>query len=197
MVKPKHVDVWTAEEAKRFLLHVSDQKLYPLYLLALTTGMRLGELLSLKWQNIDWDKQTISLTGKLEQVVHLSSQLVDELRKHEQSQEHPIPSALVFVSRSGRPLNPQMLSLHLLIASACAGLPILSSFHSLRRSYVSLASKELSLANTSLVWLRRNAIVIAHGDEIIAVWGLQSGKWLFRSLSGWASLRRYRMGVGQ
>ena len=189
------VDTWTAGETRSFLSHVSHHRLYPLYLLALSTDMRLGELLGLKWEDIDWNKQMISLAGRPERIIMLSRQLVAELRKyHKRQQEESILSELVFVSRSGGPLNPRMLSLHLRITAARAGLPVLSSFYSLRRTHVSLLSRGLSLANTSLVWLRRNAIAIVRDDEVIAVWGPQSGKWLFRSLSGWASLRRYRMG---
>lgn len=138
MVKPKHVDVWTAEEAKRFMLHVSNHRLYPLYHLALTTGMRIGELLGLRWADIDLDKQAISLAGKVEHVVPLSQQTVNVLRKHEQNQDAPVPSGLVFVSRTGGPINQRTLSKHLREATVRAGLPTLSSFYSLRHTYFSI-----------------------------------------------------------
>jgi integrase len=40
------------DEARRFLTLIEDEPLGPLYTLAMTTGMRLGELLGLRWQAI-------------------------------------------------------------------------------------------------------------------------------------------------
>ena len=40
------------DEARRFLTLIEDERLGPLYTLAMTTGMRLGELLGLRWQAI-------------------------------------------------------------------------------------------------------------------------------------------------
>lgn len=45
--------VWTAEELRTFLDHVADNRLYACYLLAATTGMRRGELLGLRWTDVD------------------------------------------------------------------------------------------------------------------------------------------------
>jgi integrase len=42
----------TPDEARRFLTLIEDEPLGPLYTLAMTTGMRLGELLGLRWQAI-------------------------------------------------------------------------------------------------------------------------------------------------
>ncbi len=44
-----------ADEIRRFLAAARADRLYPLYLLCLTTGMRLGELLGLKWSDIDFE----------------------------------------------------------------------------------------------------------------------------------------------
>lgn len=43
----------TPDEARRFLALIDDEPLGPLYTLALTIGMRLGELLGLRWQAIN------------------------------------------------------------------------------------------------------------------------------------------------
>src|SRR5205814_7204003 len=45
--------VWSAEQARAFLAHVKGDRLSALYLLALTTGMRRGELLGLRWEDVD------------------------------------------------------------------------------------------------------------------------------------------------
>ncbi len=44
---------WTAPELRRFLEHVRDDRLYALWLLAATTGMRRGEVLGLAWAQVD------------------------------------------------------------------------------------------------------------------------------------------------
>ena len=44
---------WTAKELVRFLEHVQDDRLFPLWRLAATTGMRRGELLGLTWRCLD------------------------------------------------------------------------------------------------------------------------------------------------
>lgn len=49
------VQAWTASELRRFLAHVTDDRLYALWRLAAATGMRRGELLGLPWQLLDLD----------------------------------------------------------------------------------------------------------------------------------------------
>jgi integrase len=44
---------WTATELRRFLDHLADDRLFPLWRLAGTTGMRRGELAGLTWQALD------------------------------------------------------------------------------------------------------------------------------------------------
>lgn len=44
---------WTAGELRRFLSHVRGERLYALWLLAATTGMRRGELLAVRWADVD------------------------------------------------------------------------------------------------------------------------------------------------
>ena len=46
---------FTPEEAKRFLTAIQGDELEAMYTLAITTGMRRGELLALKWADIDLD----------------------------------------------------------------------------------------------------------------------------------------------
>jgi len=49
----------TAEQARAFLAHVAGDRLYALYLLAIVTGMRQGELLGLAWDDIVGDRITV------------------------------------------------------------------------------------------------------------------------------------------
>ena len=44
---------WTPDQLRTFLAHVADDRLYAVWLLAVTTGMRRGELLGLRWSDLD------------------------------------------------------------------------------------------------------------------------------------------------
>lgn len=51
----------TAEQCGRLLTAAKDERFYALYVLALTTGMRQGELLGLQWDDIDLANRRLSL----------------------------------------------------------------------------------------------------------------------------------------
>src|SRR4029450_4257539 len=53
---------WAHQELGAFLAHVRDDRLYALWLLVATTGMRRGELAGLRWGDIDFDHATVSPT---------------------------------------------------------------------------------------------------------------------------------------
>jgi integrase len=71
----------------------SDRTFYPLFLTAFRTGMRLGEILALKWENVNWNRRyiviqesfrngklTATKTGKARNV-EMSNQLYENLRE--------------------------------------------------------------------------------------------------------------------
>jgi integrase len=49
----REMQTWTAQELRTFLEHIGDERHYAAYLLAATTGMRRGEVLGLRWQDVD------------------------------------------------------------------------------------------------------------------------------------------------
>lgn len=61
---PAKVNVWTAEEIKRLFAHVADKpRINAWYRLALSTGMRPGEMRALTWSNLNLDKGTMLICG--------------------------------------------------------------------------------------------------------------------------------------
>lgn len=59
--RTREMSYWTAEEAQKFIA-VADQSIYgPVWLLALVTGLRKGELLGLAWSAIDWESKTLHI----------------------------------------------------------------------------------------------------------------------------------------
>jgi len=56
----------TAEEARQLLDAARGNRLEALYVLALTTGLRRGELLGLRWQDVDLDARVLSVRRSLQ-----------------------------------------------------------------------------------------------------------------------------------
>lgn len=59
--KQTKMNVWTQEEVERFLTDTKSCRFHPFYLIALTTGMRLGEILALDWDHINFKKNLIQV----------------------------------------------------------------------------------------------------------------------------------------
>lgn len=55
------MQVWDKPDVDEFLMVAKKDRFYIIYLLALSTGMRKGELLGLKWQDIDFTNQDLSV----------------------------------------------------------------------------------------------------------------------------------------
>jgi integrase len=62
----KEHKTWNADQCKKFLKEVRCQRYYGVFLTAMTTGMRIGEVLGLRWQDADLKKKIISVEQKLE-----------------------------------------------------------------------------------------------------------------------------------
>jgi integrase len=60
------------EEVRRFLRAAVDDRLDALYVLAVTTGLRRGELLALRWSDIDLVARTLAVRGTLQREGGLS-----------------------------------------------------------------------------------------------------------------------------
>ncbi len=66
-------EVWTPEQLGAFLDCISEQRLYALFHVASVTGLRRGEAIGLRWQDVDL---TMDLLRVSQQVVELRGQLV-------------------------------------------------------------------------------------------------------------------------
>jgi integrase len=63
--KKKEVQILTPQELKRFLEVAKKHRLFPAFYVLATTGLRRGELLGLKWQDIDWEHGTLTVQRNL------------------------------------------------------------------------------------------------------------------------------------
>ncbi|PJI53284.1 hypothetical protein CTI14_30720 [Methylobacterium radiotolerans] len=64
-VPKTELQVWSPEQVQRFLAGARPHRLYPLFLLALGTGMRKGELLALQWQDVDLEAGELTVRRNL------------------------------------------------------------------------------------------------------------------------------------
>jgi integrase len=66
-VERRELATLTAEQSARLLDAIRSHRVYWPVLLALATGMRRGEILALRWRNVDLDQGTIRAVESLEQ----------------------------------------------------------------------------------------------------------------------------------
>lgn len=99
-VKRQEMRTLTAEQVVTLLDTSRDTRWYPLWLLAVSTGMRHGEMLALRWPDVDLDGKRLRVTatmtrnGKLAEpkseralrTIMLSDTLVAALREHRRAQ---------------------------------------------------------------------------------------------------------------
>jgi integrase len=62
------MQVLSPDESRRLMHHAEGNRLEALYVLALTTGMRQGELLGLQWTDLDLDNAALNIVRTLHQL---------------------------------------------------------------------------------------------------------------------------------
>lgn len=60
-IKPQH-STWTGEQLQEFLATVAETRWHPLWTLAAATGMRRGELMALRWSDVDLEAGIVSVS---------------------------------------------------------------------------------------------------------------------------------------
>jgi integrase len=125
-----------------------------LVLLAVASGMRIGELLALRWKHIDFLRGVISIResfyrGRFDtpktrcsrRDIPMSEAIQQALLAHRGHSRNTEPEALVFVSRTQTPVNPKNM-LRRVLQPTCKklGLPLVS-WHSFRHSHATLLSE--------------------------------------------------------
>ena len=70
-------EYWATHEIQRFLNSMNGHPRFPLYLIALNTGMRAGEIFGLKWDCVDFENDLIHVRRTMDQ----KTQIVKETTK--------------------------------------------------------------------------------------------------------------------
>ena len=65
---PKEITPWSIAEARQFLAAAAENRLYPAFALLLFYGLRRGEVLGLRWCDIDFDKGVLHIRQQLQRV---------------------------------------------------------------------------------------------------------------------------------
>jgi integrase len=136
----------------RRLLAKAPAEAKPLLLSAVTTGIRRGELLGLKWGDVDWAgrriwvRRSVGPDGRFQQpktrrsvrAIALTPTLVSTLRLHRMASSFTGEDDLIFPSELGTPLDGRnMVRRYFEPALRKAGLPHMR-FHDLRHTFASL-----------------------------------------------------------
>jgi len=61
----KEKQVWTAEESRCLLAAAAEHEWGPLFLMLLSTGMRRGEYLGLRWRDLDWQAGKVRIAQQV------------------------------------------------------------------------------------------------------------------------------------
>lgn len=161
--QPREMKVWTDEQARTFLAVAGNSRYGPIWILALATGMRKGELLGLRWRDVDFERrmlqvrQTVGqLRGRIEfkppktksslRTISLPAEVITLLREQRQRQSErrlALGEAwndhdLVFTVGNGNPIHPDNVRHDFERLVREANVPMIR-IHDQRHTHVTLA----------------------------------------------------------
>ena len=167
--KTQHTEkkTWDETEVISFLSSIEGSLYHGLFYLAVITGLRKGELLGLKWQDLDWTSGELHIQRQLRyingrglklqdlktaasrRVVVLGKNTIEMLRNHNILQNNArifsgekwTESELIFTSDLGTPLHPDTTYRVFKRLLRAAGLPDIR-FHDLRHTAATLMLKQ-------------------------------------------------------
>jgi integrase len=156
----------SVEQARLLITSTQDDRLHALYVLAVYLGLRRGELLALRWSNVDLDQEFLVVTHTLQRVdgellfkapktrssrrtIPLPNPCVEALRSHRVKQGAERLKAgprwcgddMVFSTTIGTPIEPDNLSRSWYVVRKVLGDPA-PRFHDMRHTCVSLLLAE-------------------------------------------------------
>lgn len=123
--KRRDITPWSVAEAQRFLESTRRDRMYPAFLMLVLYGLRRGELLGLRWSDVDFDENVIHVRQQLQQLSNnvetgpiktdagirdlpLIPAVRRALLQHEAlSAPTDDPECLVFLGTTGSPLWPR------------------------------------------------------------------------------------------
>ena len=151
-VEHREMQTLTADQLSSFFQEARDSGVYELYYLDLATGLRRGELLGLKWTDVDLDRGVLKIqraisrqNGKVVEAplktknayrtLPLSADAISVLMQQRRKTGN---SEWVFPSPTGGPMSPDSVLHMLQRVLKRAGLPRIR-FHDLRHTFATMA----------------------------------------------------------
>jgi integrase len=165
-VAKTEMQVLSEEQVQRLLIAATGDRLEALWHLAIVTGMRMGELLGLRWSDVDWETSEVQIQRQLQRIpgqglvfaqpksekgkraIAVGNGTLDVLRDHHSRQDEERSATdqwqsldLVFPSTIGTPMEPRNLLRKFKFLLKQAGLPEIR-FHDLRHTSATLMLKK-------------------------------------------------------
>jgi integrase len=161
----REMKVWDQAQTRQFLESIQGDRLEVLFTVALSLGLRRGELLGLSWRDVDLEKGTLLVRASLTRIehgaelgepktkgsrrtIHLPRTLVSILKRHRAKQKANELRAggdwkntgMVFTTFVGGPMTPNNLLRDLTRLAKKAGVPRIR-VHDLRHTAATLMLK--------------------------------------------------------
>lgn len=154
----KEMTTWTPEHIRMFLVTAAGDTYSPIWILYVTTGLRRGEALGLRWRDVDFATGRLQVaqsvvdvgghvhiqepkTNAARRSVHLSPACMDALAEHRNRQPRRLPTEpnhdLIFTTGDGKPIQPRVLARAFDVLQAKAKVPRIR-LHDLRHTHASL-----------------------------------------------------------
>ncbi len=158
-IESNELHTWNNQQVKKFLRIAKDFKYHSAFYLALNTGMRQGELIGLKWKDINYNKKTLNVKRQVvrtnkglkfktpktkagDRVIPLFDNIIKYLKKHKINQSEKKLSLgesfqdnnLVTCNGIGNPVGPRNLSREFKKIVKAADLPKIR-FHDMRHTF--------------------------------------------------------------
>ena len=161
--RPRQFQTWSPDDLRCFLESVREDQFYAAFYLAAASGMRRGEVLGIRWCDVDLEGQQLSVVQCVIEVAHavrvgppksdrsrrmiaLDAKTIAVLAEHKRAEEvkrskrgaQLAPAELVFAHDDGSPIHPGCFSQIFGRRVAAAQVPRIR-FHDLRHTHATLA----------------------------------------------------------
>jgi len=158
--------VWSSDELREFFATAEANRLGAAFVMLATTGLRRGEVLGVRWRDLDLDARTLSVvqtitnvdgklvfgkpkTSKSVRLISIDARTASMLRQHRRMQrEDQIAMGpdwgndgdLAFTDEAGGPIRPEWFSKEFGRLVAASGVPRIR-LHDVRHTYATIALK--------------------------------------------------------
>lgn len=156
----REMQVLTPQQVEQLVQTMTGDPYFALYYLAIATGCRRGELVALRWADVDWRRPSITInrtaeevkgkavftepkTARSKRLIPLPEEAVSALAEHKRQQDQAREDPdyedhdLVFCQPNGQPLRPGYVTEHFLTFLRRAQLPRIR-LHDLRHTHATM-----------------------------------------------------------